>query len=74
MGTVVTYTDKIISKIKFILSFICIINKNLTRWLPYRYGELYKQIFLFSLSDEVSTCTNVRLADYQNTGNQYLSI
>ena len=67
MGTVVTDTDKIISKIKFILSFICIINKNLTRWLPYRYGELYKKIFLFSLSDEVSTCTKVRLADFQNT-------
>ena len=31
MGTVVTDTDKIISKIKFILSFICIINKNLIR-------------------------------------------
>ena len=27
MGTVVTDTDKIISKMKFILSFICIINK-----------------------------------------------
>ena len=33
-----------------------------------------KQIFLISLSDEVSTCTKFRLADFQNTGNQYLSI
>ena len=40
MGTFVTDTDKIISKMKFILSCICIINKNLTRWLPYRYGKL----------------------------------
>ena len=31
-------------------------------------------IFLFSLSDEVSTCTKIRLADLQDTGNQYLSI
>ena len=27
MGTVVTDIDKILSKMKFILSFICIINK-----------------------------------------------
>ena len=73
MGTFVTDTDKIISKMKSILSCICIINKNLTRWLPYRYGKLYK-IFLFSLSDEVSTCTKARLADFQTTGSQYLSI
>ena len=47
MGTVVTDTDKIISKIKFILSFVCFINKNLTRWLPYRYGELCKKYSYF---------------------------
>ena len=40
MGTFVTDTDKMIFKIKFILGFIFIINKNLRRWLPYRYGKL----------------------------------
>ena len=47
MGTVVTDTDKIISKIQFISSFICIIHKTLTRWLPYHYGELYKKTSYF---------------------------
>ena len=31
-----------------------------------------KQLFLFSLSDEVSTRTKVRLAGFQTTGNHYL--
>ena len=45
MGTFVTDTDKLNC---INLSLICIINKNLTRWLPYNYGKLYNNLLIFT--------------------------